>query len=168
MQFLREQPYINLDMDGVSADFDLHYLQTFGHPHKSVPDTEMWDNINSKEDFFATVPLMSDVHILFDFASQFQHGWLTACPKHDFMRVARQKREWNHLNGLMRPNTGFIPSPGGSSKPAYLQHLGAILIDDFDRNILAWREAGGTGILYQNINQAMGDLERALRNWRPV
>lgn len=151
-------PYFNLDMDGVSADFDNHYLDTFGHHHKSVPDDVMWSNINGKLDFFSTIPLLHDAYILLDFVSAHPHGWLTACPKHDFLRVAKQKREWNLLHNLMKPNTGFVPAPGGANKAAYMQHHGAVLVDDFDRNINVWRAEGGVGILHRNIDDTMEQL----------
>jgi 5'-nucleotidase len=157
-------PYFNLDMDGVSANFELHYLECFGHTHNSVPDTEMWAHIDSNPEFFSTIPLMHEVYILFDYVSQHPHGWLTACPKKDFLRVAKQKREWLHLNALMDVDTGFIPSPGGKDKPAYMQHKGAVLVDDFDRNVNAWIAEGGVGILYRDIDQVMEELYQIVRN----
>lgn len=162
MHHYARMPYFNLDMDGVSADFDTHYLEEFGHSHKSVPDDVMWNNIDSRPDFFATIPLLTDAYILLDRVAPYDHGWLTACPKHDFLRVSQLKREWNHVHNLMKPNTGFIPSPGGRNKPAFLQHFGAVLIDDFDRNVKAWREAGGIGILHRNIEETMEQLDRII------
>jgi hypothetical protein len=73
----------------------------------------------------------------------------TACPRHNYANVARQKRGWvrQHLSH----DLPVLPVTGGKNKALFMHAPGDILIDDFERNIKAWEEEGGVGILHTDF-----------------
>jgi hypothetical protein len=51
---------------------------------------------------------------------------------------------------------------GGAKKAEFVKSSTDVLIDDLDRNINAWKEAGGIGILFKNNADAIVDLSKVL------
>lgn len=51
-----------LDLDGVMADFDAHFPQTFGLSHRDLADDEMWATINAHPSYFRDMPVMGGVN----------------------------------------------------------------------------------------------------------
>jgi hypothetical protein len=69
--------------------------------------------------------------------------------------VVRDKIEWirEHIN----PYWTVIPTFKGSQKAAFA-HKKAVLIDDRDKNIELWVEAGGIGILHTTADNTIKQL----------
>lgn len=134
---------VYLDLDGVMADFEGHFLSLFKNAHNSVPDDKMWAIINAHETFFLDMPLMKGAK---EFLSVFRINpiILTACPKSNYAHVARQKRQWVRKN--LSPDLIVLPVMGGVNKPLFMHSPGDILIDDMERNCRVWEEEGGTAI----------------------
>lgn len=143
-------PRIYLDLDGVMADFDAFFPDTFGIHHKSMADEEMWEKITSHGSFFLDMPVCPGALEFFDSVRQYDPIILTACPKTNYKNVAIQKKKWvaRHLD----PNLMVLPVMGGSNKFLFMHQPKDILIDDFERNCKAWGEAGGHCIHHQWIN----------------
>jgi 5'-nucleotidase len=51
---------IYLDLDGVMADFDTMFPNTFGLDHKQMGDDEMWNMINSHSSYFRDMPILTE------------------------------------------------------------------------------------------------------------
>lgn len=149
-----------LDLDGVMANFDLHFHATFRAFPKEFPDQEMWDNINSHPSFFRDLPVMDGALDFFESIRLLNPIILTACPKTNYQNAARQKREWvrEHLGA----DVMVLPVMGGHNKPLFMHAAGDILIDDWDRNVGEWSKAGGTAILHTSFDETCKALSEAL------
>lgn len=136
-----------LDLDGVMADFDGEFPRVFGLDHRDLADDEMWAKINSHPNFFRSLPPMAGALDFFGSVKYFNPVILTACPKSNYAHVAAQKRAWvrEHLS----PNCVVLPVLGGHNKPLFMHRPGDILIDDFGKNCVAWREHGGVAIKHE-------------------
>lgn len=143
---------VYLDLDGVMADFDRHFVEYFGVDNKSLNDQKMWSMINSYPKFFRNLPVCERALEFFDnLNSNFDVSILTACPKSNYQSAALQKREWvyEHLS----PHVKVIPMLGGKNKGLFMHEKGDILIDDFESNCLAWNSLGGFSIFHVNFVQ---------------
>jgi 5'(3')-deoxyribonucleotidase len=153
-----QYPMFNLDMDGCSANLDLHYENLFGQHPSGHTDEQFWVNVNSQPTFFRTIPVHDDFRRVFELASNFRHGWLTSCPKDSYLVVAQQKKEWLHELEFMHQHTYFCPVPGKKNKVAFMQNKGDVLIDDLEENINQWIEHGGRGILHRTVDQTIREI----------
>lgn len=137
------------DMDGVLADFEAGFKKKFGVPHFSMPDDEMWKTINADDRFFADLDPMPGAIEFFDRYRGYNPVILTACPKTNYASAAKQKREWvrKHLG----PDVVVLPVMGGSNKVLFMHEPGCVLVDDHEKNLGPWNEAGGIGILHKSI-----------------
>ena len=178
---------VYLDMDGVLADFDRGLREGYGiencHINYQTPNDqktpEQWDLVYkirkcmSTPGFFSSLPMMEGALGLWNVVST--PYVLTAVPGQgaDEM-VAKEKREWiiKHFGELpqdrvitcLRPEKAayaesFDPTwYKGVSKP-----VSNILVDDIEANVEQWKEAGGIGILFVTMEQAIRDLEKVLQ-----
>lgn len=150
---------IFLDLDGVLADFDGHFMPTFGCDHLTMEAREMWEHIDDHGNYFRELPPCTGA---IEFYREVEGLWpviLTALPRTGFESVARQKREWvrEHLgNGVI-----VLPVQSGT-KPLFMQHPGDILIDDWVKNTTAWELAGGRAILHRTFPDTREALRRML------
>jgi 5'-nucleotidase len=154
-------PKLYLDLDGVMADFDAHFPAVFGLDHRSLADDEMWVTINAHPSYFRDMPPCAGAKAFFDAISWLDPIILTACPKTNYANAARQKRAWvrEHLSTTCM----VLPVMGGRNKPLFMHAPGDILIDDFERNILAWQDEGGRGIQHVDFQTTRAVLDIALR-----
>jgi 5'-nucleotidase len=166
-----------LDLDGVMADFDGGFPVKFGFDHRDVPDKVMWDAIEKDGKFFRELPPCAGALDFFESVKHLQPVILTACPPSNFEDVAEQKRAWvrTHLGA----DVPIVFTPGGKTKSLFMHRTGDVLIDDFERNLERWQEAGGfgiwhygdfkttkiklNGVLCQQMNRPASDTSRALR-----
>lgn len=144
-----------LDLDGVMAGFDEHFIEYFKVNHKEeLNDAQLWELINSYPDFFLNLPVMQGAKEFFSTLS----AWfpdltiLTACPKTNYAIVAKQKRQWvqKHLGDYR-----VLPVLGGRNKALFMHKPGDVLIDDFEKNIKSWNDNNGFGILHKTPKQSL-------------
>lgn len=165
-------PKLYLDLDGVMADFDAHFPATFGLDHRDLADDAMWERINGHASYFRDMPIFDGAKVFFDRISWLDPIILTACPRTNYQHIARQKRDWvrHHLSRTCH----ILPVMGGRNKPLFMHSKGDILIDDFQRNIAAWEEEGGVGILhdeqgfedtYDRLMMALEDSAKGRRRY---
>lgn len=150
-----------LDLDGVMADFDAHFPAVFGLDHRSLADDAMWEQINAHPSYFLDMPPCAGAQQFFDEVRHLDPIILTACPRTNYKHAATQKRQWvrKHLStGVL-----VLPVMGGHNKPLFMHAPGDILIDDFERNTLAWEEAGGEAILHRDFATTTMVLTDALK-----
>lgn len=139
-----------LDLDGVLADFDQHFKDSFGYHPASVNDQILWKKINSYETFFLDLPLMPRALELFEYLTDyFDVTILTACPKSNYRKSALQKRAWVRKN--ISDEITILPVLGGKNKGLFMHDVGDLLIDDMEKNCAAWRELGGIAIQHRNV-----------------
>lgn len=136
-----------LDLDGVFANFDAYFMNTYGMSPRDVADEIMWDMIHANESYFANIPPFDGAKEFFDKFDLVNPIILTSCPHRNYRRIAAQKRAWIQSN--LSDDVMICPMIGGKNKPFFMKKPGDILIDDWSKNIDAWNEAGGVGILHK-------------------
>lgn len=157
-----------VDLDGVLADFNRGCLQRFGWHPRQVTDDVLWKHLNATPDFFGTLEPCAGAIDAFHGLRWWNPAILTACPRKLYTHVANAKRDWVHRH--LGKNVTVLPVQGGRNKPLFMHAPGDILIDDHARNIAAWEDAGGIGLLHRgDWNETEGRLiEVTLRNEKPV
>lgn len=147
-----------LDLDGVLADFDQGFYDRFGSMPADHSDGNMWKLINGSGTFFADLPLMKDAKYLFDVLNQlYDVVILTACPRSNYKTAALQKRQWIRDN--ISDTVMILPVMGGANKGLFMDQLGDILIDDMEKNCIAWNELGGVSIQHQTVSKTLNELD---------
>jgi len=158
---MKNKPIIFVDSDGVCADFESFYHEAFEHRHDSVTDEQMWKNINAHGKFFSSLPM-------FEGTKEFIEKWrkthevviLTACPKSNYQTAAVQKRDW--FKQYIADDIMVLPMLGGKNKVLFMQKKGDVLIDDYEKNITPWIDAGGLGIVHKDWKTTDETLTRML------
>ena len=135
---------IYVDMDGVLADFNRHYLRIFGYTPKRPGGTD-WKAIRAHEGFYATIPRMPDLDVLWDRLYPHKPIVLTGVPS-SVPEAEANKRAW--LVKHITPDTEVIYCRA-KDKHTYCQP-GDLLIDDYERHRLAWLDAGGVWITHKS------------------
>lgn len=148
-----------VDMDGVLADFDRHLYETFGYWPGDKHDKFMWKDILGSKSFFRYIPPFYNAKRFIDLIEYLDRGKpyiLTACPHSDYPDIAKQKIEWikEHIGDYH-----VLPVIGGRNKGLFLDRPRDILIDDMEKNTLAWQEYGGRGILHKDYNTTFEQLK---------
>lgn len=154
------RPRLYLDLDGVMADFDAHFPALFGVDHRAMLDDDMWAQINGHPSYFRDMPLCSGAKEFFEHIAWLDPIILTACPRSNYAHVARQKRAWvrEHLS----TECIILPVMGGRNKCLFMHAPGDILIDDFEKNTVAWEDGGGVAILHRDFETTRAELDRAI------
>jgi 5'-nucleotidase len=149
---------IYLDLDGVMADFDRHFFDLFGMKSEGLDDATLWRKINGYGKFFSELPLCVGAMDFFESIRPRNPIILTACPKTNYQVAAMQKREW--VQTTLGTDVHVIPMLGGKNKALFMHKKGDILIDDFEKNCVSWREHGGEAILHRDFERTMKQLEQ--------
>ena len=175
---LQEQEQGNLtfylDMDGVLADFDRRFTELSGQSPDDYKNEKgenaFWDFIDEehKKVFWVGIPLMKGAKKLVDAVKDFKYQILTS------PSVKKQseegKQEWikNHTGELFGGSSPLIFFRKSGEKHTIKPSLtkNDILIDDRSKNIDPWIQAGGTGILYKNINQVLRDINNEITSYK--
>lgn len=148
---------IYLDLDGVMADFDKYFLDIFGIESSKLDDNTLWKRINGHGNFFLNLPLMPGALDFFNFIKHLNPTILTACPKSNYSVAAIQKRQWVYKH--LSEDITVIPMLGGKNKCLFMHRPGDLLIDDFEKNCIAWREHGGFAIQHNNFDSTRKQLD---------
>lgn len=166
-ELLIKSPFIHLDMDGCSADWEFAILK---HPVikrlgiqdiqglNMYPDREKWiaEVYLETPDFFLNLPYIDEFDHILDVvsASGVDFGFLSCVgtTHHCFDTAASHKQDW--LERHVRERLGLAESDDSVLLNAVRHHEDkvrhshsrAVLIDDFHRNIDQWRKAGGEAV----------------------
>jgi len=148
---------IYVDMDGVLADFDQYFFDYYGKFFRDYEEEEAWDCLKKIPDFWLDLPPMPGMKELWSYLKSTEASvmLLTSPGSHDEIRARLQKRIW--VNKTLGSDVPII------FKAAKYKHRladkDAILIDDMERNINQWVEAGGSGIQHVSTENTIVKLE---------
>lgn len=157
-----------VDMDGVLCDFLKSASEVTPFNLKSSEDfAEVWQEsweLIAKEgsSFWATLPWTKDGKELWNFISEYKPNILSAHPKNE-------ANKYHAINGKNRwvgrnlSNFNKIHIVLGIEKQDYA-HENAVLIDDYERNILQFRRQGGIGIHHTSTESTITQLKVLLCN----
>ena len=161
-----EQYELFVDMDGVVADFEQGVSGAMGerldqarYDRDSKYRNKMWKWVKeySKQGgkLWAELPMMADAMTLWNYVKKYNPQILTAQGNPAY-GAEPQKRQW--IADKFGSNVNVIVTQKSREKA---QHAAPnrILIDDRDKAIGPWREAGGIGILHTSAADTIRQLK---------
>lgn len=154
---------IYFDMDGVMCDTDGYLEKLTGIPSSQMSGNQKW-KIMGRPGFFQQQPVMDGIHALLDtaFSSGRPVGILSSTGDKEMAnRIAKEKAFWLNFWKNKYPWHSINLVRGAKHKVLYVRE-GAVLVDDMEENIAPWAQAGGIGILFQDVEQAHNELKEAL------
>lgn len=157
---------IYFDMDGVLADFERGVQELCGiEPIDQSKATnsqtdKLWEAVKKVPHFYAKLePVKGAVEFFNEVHGKFKENCqiLTGIPKprRGIENAGEDKTEWVHrfLSPGIKVNIVFR-----EEKIKFCSGKNCILIDDYDKNILEWENAGGRGILFTTAQEAREKL----------
>lgn len=159
-------PKIYLDLDGVFANLDKAMVRLLQcHHWRDITPGKFWEAVETVPNFFYTLEVIEDsLPILYELSKHHTFDTLevlTAVPRQRpegyLATCVEDKVQWvqDVLKSEMKVNT----IQGGVNKKVFAEkYPGAILVDDTLRNISAWEEAGGIGILHTDTQSTLEKL----------
>ena len=132
---------IYVDMDGVLADFERHYLDTFGKVATRPGGTD-WKAVRAHEGFYLSMPPMPDMDVLWARLRPYNPIVLTGIPQ-QVEEAPANKRAW--LNKHL-PDVPMIACMA-KDKAKYCAP-GDLLTDDYERHKHLWLIAWGLWITH--------------------
>lgn len=155
-----------LDLDGVLGDFEAHCRTLFGKNPKELGDETLWKLVNEdREGFWSNIPLKDGAMELFAIAEPYNPTILTGCPRNGDIRTEICPVASDHKKLWVEKYFGeHVPviTCFSKHKADHMYQAKDILVDDTYINIKRWREAGGIGIIYKDVDQAIRDLKQKL------
>ena len=133
---------IYVDMDGVLADFDRHYRRTFGSV-PTRPGGADWKAVRAHKGFYLGIPPMGDLDVLWARLAPYNPIVLTGVP------ASVEEAEGNKLEWIVK-NLNTMPEViccAARDKADYCLP-GDLLIDDYERHMQLWLDAGGRWITH--------------------
>jgi len=168
MRELGENMIVYLDMDGVIADFFGAIEERHGVDHWKEVDIEksVVDLAEASDDFFNTLPKFSTTDELVNFVRKnrdVEYGICSTPLRGDRKNSAHWKTVWLERHGLLPEKAENIVYTNRKEKWAVNEDGSPnILIDDKPKNIRAWEENGGIGIVYQANENSLESLKSEL------
>ena len=152
---------IFIDMDGVLADFELGLTDALGYKVSLKDKKDVYaeqKRMLTAQRIFRNLKPLPDAWKLVDYCmtSGIHTEVLTTAGTINRDLVVKDKIDWikNHIH----PYWTIIPTFKGSQKAAFA-HKKAVLIDDRERNIKCWVDAGGIGILHITADETIEQLD---------
>lgn len=145
-----------VDMDGVLADFDAHHERVFGRRPDKKADNVDWEAVRMTPGFYANIPAMSDMPILWRYVLRYRPIVLTGVPS-SVEEAPENKRRWirQYLGGDVE-----VRCCRSAEKCLHAQP-GDVLIDDWEKYRPKWEASGGvwvTHISARKTIEALGEL----------
>ena len=155
---------IFLDQDGVLADFESGLTKALGYKVNLKDKKDVYDAEKRKltaQRLFLNLEPLPDAWKLVDYCtnSGIHTEILTAAGTVNRTLVIKDKIDW--IRRYVHPHWIVIPTFKGSQKAAFA-HKKAVLIDDRQRNIDVWVEAGGIGILHETADETIKQLNKII------
>lgn len=158
---------IFLDCDGVLADFDGYAATLLGMPPREFEarkhnDEALWAILYAHEDYFYKLPKMHDADVLVEGVRDlgFEPIILTGIPSKEGSDWAiDQKQRWaaDHF-----PGTQIICCKSRLKFEHMVPEKRNVLIDDWDKYMPVWEEAGGKYILHTSAVDSLSQLNSYL------
>ena len=158
---------IFVDMDGVLADFvkGVEGPKYLNGPLINAEDYDSRKVELSNKGLFRDLPKLDGMEQLVEYIQleSLRKGiyWeiLTCTGMQNRQKVAKDKIAW--VRKFVNEDVVVTCTFKGIQKAAFAKE-GYILIDDTEKNIVAWNQAGGTGILFKDTASCINELKTLL------
>lgn len=157
---------IFLDLDGVFADCHGKMREYCPGMEYHTHSKEIWSVIDTIPKFFRQLEVLPDstkiLDFLFENVNRHEIEFLTALPllTGQLITAQRDKVEWVHKNLTNLLQVHCVHN--WSHKKYFCRSPFDILVDDAQRNINEWVNAGGIGILHTDVENTIEELKRYL------
>ncbi len=146
---------IMVDMDGVLTDFNKKLSELLDKPVDQIEDfgndPEIWKKIDKAgANFWSDMEWMTDGKELWGYLKKYDPTILSSPSNHK--NSIEGKKIW------LKENLPKIPYFIEKNKALYAD-TNTILIDDREKNIKKWEDAGGIGILHKNAKDTIKKLK---------
>ena len=161
---------IYFDMDGVLADFErgvreLCGIEPIGQGSATDEQTDrLWEAVKKVPHFYLKLePVKGAAKLFNEVRAKFKENCqiLTGIPKprRGIENAGDDKIAWAHkfLSPDVKVNVVFR-----EEKTKFCSGKDCVLIDDYEKNISEWENAGGKGILFTSAEEARKELEKML------
>lgn len=156
-------PTIYFDMDGVIADFAKGYKEAFNRNTYEDDSFTVNQSCQQIPHFFAMLPINPKGLELFNHLKNDYNIVFLTTPMENMEYCKMDKIEW------IRENIGEYDVLFSKDKADFVTDSESILIDDFDKNIKEWKEAGGTAINFnQNLDKILNIIEETFNPTQEV
>ena len=159
---------IYFDMDGVLVDFkrgqrEILNIEVVDQEHKREGDDDILFSAMREYDHFYYMlkPIEGSLELFWKVYDKYRDRCriLTGVPKESrgIINASIDKKAWveKYLSKNIVVNTVLR-----KEKVNYVNGRGAVLIDDFSKNIREWRDKGGTGVLFITPDETEKELKR--------
>ena len=155
---------IYFDLDGVMANFEKAAVEHIGIHYWDRTVDKYWHILDKIPEFYYNLDAIPGAWTMFNEVYK-QHGpdvveVLTGCPEPTGTLVTASDDKARWFRDVIHPEVKVNTIVGGKNKWKYLaENPGALLIDDYDRNIKSWIEYGGVGILHTDPESTIAKLK---------
>ena len=153
------------DLDGVLCAWEQHFIDKVGIPYRDIPAPRCYEiTKNLSVEWWATIPWMPDGRKLWVYLTKnFENISILSAPSQDPEEKSKKgKMIWLEREGII-DQVGIKNINITVEKHKYVQPEGiSILIDDTEKKITKWNEAGGYGILHTDAESTIQELEQFL------
>jgi hypothetical protein len=156
--------HIFCDMDGVLCNWEEHFFQYIGKRYTEFERPENFKvSASLPISWWTDMPWMDDGIELLEHIKDFDNLYILSSPCQDKTNKSIiGKTLWLQQMGFLH----FIPEDRiilRNDKHKEVREEGlSILIDDTQKKIDAWRQAGGVGILHKNTKDSIRELTKVL------
>ena len=171
------KPVVDLDMDGVLADFFGGVEKMYGVQHWKELTSDKTKDLKTEvinritgTDFFATLPKFDNADELISMVKEFTGGNFsinTSPLRGDHENSTKYKKLWIS-NNIQQPDEIIVTGRKESYAKNKASGTPNILIDDRPVNIQRWQGAGGYGILYQANRDSLEKVKKGLEDYAKV
>ena len=155
---------IYCDMDGVLCDFKKHAEKVTGvsiAKWSTLSKAEKWGPIKEDRYFWSTMPWMAGGKQLWNFISMYRPHILSAYVEESFdPNCIPGKTEWLRRNAGMSNRSKINLVRRKEKKLFAKKGSPSILIDDYEKNVREFINAGGKGIHHTNTSKTISELKK--------
>ena len=142
------------DSDGCFANFDLQANNLLGCHPSNMDDTTFWAIAKNEPKFWTTMPLIDGAIEYWNKIKHLNPIILTGAPKDNFEFAEKAKKDWwlehfNHTNVIVCLS---------KNKHTFVTDANDVLVDDTERIVKRFINAGGRAILHRNYNETLIQL----------
>jgi 5'(3')-deoxyribonucleotidase len=155
---MENKPIIFCDIDGCVADFAKGYRQAFNRDAYKDDKFTVKQFVMQQPNFFRNLPVIEKGRELVELLNDNYKVVFLTTPMDELPECRRDKIEWIRENFGLKYDILF-----SHNKADYVVDEKSILIDDYDKNLKEWADAGGTAIDCRKRNdEIIENIEEAI------